>query len=427
MLKDFTRNLFYFFRGPSAEDDPEHARQLENNLTKSLIVVLEHADRAFLQAFAERLGLELPNGEPRFSLQRRPVGVQTTPKRFVVGITDGMPEHMESRSAAEGGRPDAWILTDKWTILVESKLGSQIDEDQLQRHADSAGWTRGSYDVCYLTWQEIYTIFHELVKLGNHNPTSRLLVFQWLDYLRGQQMIRFVKLESDDFDYFNLSEEDQRPTMAQVHRRLKDFQQRLATTDAAKRILKCCGLPEGDEWKHSAPKAGEHSAWFNAGGEGAARNWHITVYFRPHGVDVEAVGASMALTGRLAKAGEKKLAELVRLCSKGPDSDDRSIVVGCVRAWFKNPESSYKGQQIDHADRPLVAHPRILAESMGDESADKFASVLWASCTRRMLATAQNCSFNTRSHARRSRRATFLPKLNSSRILCRKSKSHSIS
>jgi hypothetical protein len=82
--------------------------------------------------------------------------------------------------------------------------------------------------------------------------------------------------------------------------------------------------------------------------------------------------------GQLAKAGHKKLAELVRRCSKNSDSDGRSLAVGCARAWFKNPESSYKGQQIDHADRPLIGHPKILAESMGDEFADKFAGVLWA-------------------------------------------------
>jgi hypothetical protein len=72
MLKDFTRNLFYFFRGPSSDDDPAHERQLENNLTKSLIVVLEHADREFLQAFAQRLGLAPPDGRSgsRFNANR---------------------------------------------------------------------------------------------------------------------------------------------------------------------------------------------------------------------------------------------------------------------------------------------------------------------------------------------------------------------
>ena len=272
MLKDFTRNLFYFFRGPSSDDDPTHDRQLENNLTKSLIVVLEHADKPFLHAFAQKLGLAMPDGLPRFSLQRRPVGVQTTPKRVVLGITGGVHRCVESHNATDSGRPDAWILTDKWTILVESKLGCRIDEDQLQCHADSAGWPLGSYDVCYLTWQEIYTVFSDkLAELGDRDPTHHLLVRQWLDYLGGQQMVPFVKLESDDFDYFNLSEDDQRPTMAQVHRRIKDFQQRLASTDSAKRILNRCGLPENDNWKHSTPRAGEGSVWFNVGGEGAAK------------------------------------------------------------------------------------------------------------------------------------------------------------
>jgi hypothetical protein len=370
MLKDFTRNLFYFFRGPSSDDDPAHDRQLENNLTKSLIVVLEHADSVFLQAFAQRLGLAPPDELPRFSLQRRPVGVQTTPKRVVVGITGGTTEHMELRSAADGGRPDAWILTDKWTVLVESKLGSKIDEDQLHRHARSAGWTR-DYDVRYLTWQEIYTIVHdELMKLGNRNPTSRLLVSQWLDYLRGQQMIPFEKLESDDFDYFNLSEDDQRPLMSHVHRRVEEFQELLAKTAPAASILKCCNLENNGPWMHGARKKGEHSAWFNVGGEGAARNWHVTVYFRPNGVDVEVLGASKDLTRRLAKAGKETVANLVRLCSEG--SETASIAVGCRRAWYANPESGYKGQRIDHADAPLMGHPSFLADSTRDE----FAKVL---------------------------------------------------
>ena len=77
----------------------------------------------------------------------------------------------------------------------------------------SAGWTRGSYDVRYLTWQNIYTIFRDkLDNLGNCSPTSCLLVREWLDYLGGQHMIPFVKLDSDDFDYFNLSEDRARPS-----------------------------------------------------------------------------------------------------------------------------------------------------------------------------------------------------------------------
>ena len=370
MLKDFTRNLFFFFRGPSSDDNPSRDKQLENNLTKSLIVVLEHADNVFLQAFVRQLGLSPPNGSLRFSLQRKPVGIQMTPKRLVLGITGGLPEHFESCGAAECGRPDAWILTDQWAILVESKLGSKIGEGQLHRHAKSTGWAPGSYDVCYLTWQDIYSIFYdELAKLGDRNPTSRLLVRQWLDYLQGQQMIPFEKLESDDFDYFNLPEDEQRPLMSHVHGRLVQFQTQLKKTAPAARILECCGLPQ-DEWKHSTSRAGEREAWFNVGGGSSARNWHTTVFFRSHGVDVEAIGSGKALTRRLAKAGAKRVTELVRLCAK--ISGGPSLAVVCRRAWYADPESGYKGQRIDHADEPLVGQPKILAKP----TRDKFGEVL---------------------------------------------------
>ena len=64
--------------------------------------------------------------------------------------------------------------------------------------------------------EDIYAMFrHELAKLGDRGfPTSRLLVRHWLDYLRGQQMIPFDKLESDDFDYLNLPKDEQRHLMA---------------------------------------------------------------------------------------------------------------------------------------------------------------------------------------------------------------------
>jgi hypothetical protein len=184
-------------------------------------------------------------------------------------------------------------------------------------------------------------------------------------------MIPFEKLESDDFDYFNLTEDDQRPLMSHVHRRVEEFQELLAKTEPAARILKCCNLEHSGSWMHGARKKGEHGAWFNVGGESAARNWHVTVYFRPHGVDVEVLGASKDLTRRLAKAGKETVAKLVRLCSEG--SGLASIAVGCRRAWYANPESGYKGQRIDHADAPLMGHPSFLADSTRDE----FVKVLW--------------------------------------------------
>lgn len=372
-MKDFTRNLFYFFRGPSSGGDSVRDRQLENNLTKSLIVVLEHADNdAFLHAFLQELGLAPPDGSPRFSLQRKPVGVHTAPKRVVLGITGGIPSLIEGLGVADAGRPDAWILSDQWAILVESKLGPRIADDQLHRHAASAGWTPDSYQVLALTWQDIYAIFRdELARIGGRDfPTSRLLVRDWLDYLRGQQMIPFEKLEPDDFDYLNLPKDEQRYLMAHVHRRLEEFQQRLANSKPATRILTCCGLSQGEPWKHSTQRAGERQAWFNVGGSTSVRNWHVTVFFRPHGVDVEVLGAGRDVTRRLAMAGVERVVELVRRCVASSESP--SIAVGCRRAWYADPESSYKGQRIDRVDEPLMGYPRMLAES----TRDRFAEVL---------------------------------------------------
>jgi hypothetical protein len=372
MLTDFTRNLFYFFRGPTSDDDPAHDRQLENNLTKSLIVVLEHADRVFLDAFARRLGLAPPDGPARFSLQRRPVGAHTARKRIVLGITGGSPKHAEHHRVAGLGRPDAWILTGHWAVLVESKLGSKIFDDQLRGHAQAAGWAPGSYDLHWLSWQEIYAIFHdEWAKLANRDSTSHLLAYQWLDYLRGQNMIPFDKLESDDFDYLNLPKDEQRPLVSHIHRRLEAFQEQLKETAAAASILKLCGLPKSGPWKHGTPKKGERLAWFNVGGDGSTRSWHVTLFFRPHGLDVEVIGASKGLTRRLAKAGVETVADLVRLCVKSPKSP--AIAICCRRIWYADPDSGYKAQRISHSDEPLTGHPSLLAESTRDE----FAKVLF--------------------------------------------------
>jgi hypothetical protein len=101
-----------------------------------------------------------------------------------------------------------------------------------------------------------------------------------------------------------------------------------------------------------------------------AGRWHATVFFRPHGVDVEVLGSGKNPTRRFAKAGDRKAAELVRLCATRPDS--RSIAVGCRRAWYADPKSGYKGQRVKRTDEPLMGHPRILAKS----TRDSFAKVL---------------------------------------------------
>ena len=55
-------------------------------------------------------------------------------------------------------------------------------------------------------------------------------------------MIPFEKLESDDFDCFNLPEDEQRHLMGNVHGRLKRFKSESRRRKWQRRILKLCGL-----------------------------------------------------------------------------------------------------------------------------------------------------------------------------------------
>jgi hypothetical protein len=85
----------------------------------------------------------------------------TASRRLIVGITGGTPTVAGGHDGTERGRPDAWILTDRWAILIESKLGARIGSDQLRCHAESAGWKPGSYELALLTWQQIQTEFRD--------------------------------------------------------------------------------------------------------------------------------------------------------------------------------------------------------------------------------------------------------------------------
>ena len=140
---DITKNLFYWFRGPSRKG--VDTRQLENNLTKSLVTVLEHCDRrVVLRSVLKKLELK-PSDDVSFSLQKKPPFANATGTRLVLAITGGKLDIMEQKVKVWDGRPDAWICAPRWTVLIESKIGVGIRASQLNAHAKAAGWTPGGY------------------------------------------------------------------------------------------------------------------------------------------------------------------------------------------------------------------------------------------------------------------------------------------
>jgi len=351
---DITRNIFYSFRGPAAEEDVSHQRQLENNLTKSLVTVLEHADRnIFLRSFLKELRLPFAK-DVLFSLQRKPIATGPTKRRIILSITGGSPEVMEHqaqrREDDHKGRPDARLCTSGWAVLVESKIGRRLNARQIRGHANGEAWQ--TYGTVHWTWQRLHKLFAEaLSKYPNCDQLSRLLVGHWLTYLEYQNMVEFEKLDTSDFDFCNLSGEERRAMLPRMKSRLHAFARLLARSAPSKQVAALYAKRKAQDWKYG-------STWFNIGGEPSASTWHVTVFFKPSGIEVELLASRNHLTRKLCRSGVNCFSNVVNMAANAKD-----VRVGCRRAWYRDPDSPYKGQHIGRVDHPMMVQPSTLNDS----------------------------------------------------------------
>ncbi|MDZ7663005.1 hypothetical protein [Thiohalophilus sp.] len=140
--------------------------QPENRLTHALVSVLDH-DRTLLKQFVRWVTLKTPPKSLSIIEQQLP----------------GEPQISEEESERRG-LPDAWIFDDEyWSLLVESKISSPLNNDQLRRHYNAAikrGYqeilvlaidvtkpTRKLPDyVLFKTWSEIYTWLYKHASLS---------------------------------------------------------------------------------------------------------------------------------------------------------------------------------------------------------------------------------------------------------------------
>lgn len=354
--KDITRNLFFWFRGPVARSGKALDRQLENNITKSFITLLEHTDRkVFLRDFLRDLGLPFAENVS-FSLQRRPILATKTSRRVLLSITGGDPKLVESRTPTRTGRPDAWLSSGGWTVLVESKIGRRVKTGQLVKHAKAAGWSKGTYTIKHRAWEQLYRLMQRaLAKCPRREKVSHLLVQEWLAYLEHQNMTEFDKVESIDFDFFNLPEDERRSLLPTMRKRMRAFAESLSRRPPVKRMAALYANYRVKDWKYSEPKTGTNSFWFNIGGDPSHRTWHATVFFRPSGLSLELLNSGNHLVRKLCRSGVDCFGKIITAAAKSKDT-----YVGVRRAWYRDPESSYKGQHIAHADTPISMLPATL-------------------------------------------------------------------
>lgn len=369
MATDITRNLFYWFRGGlDAKDKATERAQLENNVTKGLVCVLEHCDRqAVLGAFLREIGLP-SRQDVGFSLQRRPSVADTVTKRVLVAITGGEAEVAQRRRSTRAGRPDAWIFSGRWAALVESKIGRKLSRGQLQAHAKAAGWAPGSYRLVFLTWQDVHALCKAAAsRVPKKDGMTRLLLADWLAYLEHQNMTEFEKLDEIDFDFLGLPAEERRAVLSHVRSRMYRFAELLAKRPAAKQTARLYKNRKVTAWKYSDPNTYGPSYWFNVGGDPSPRAWHATVFYRPAGLSLELLNSQNHLVRKLCRRGIDAFRQVVEMAARHDD-----IYVGCRRGWYRDPDSSYKGQHISHADQPIM----VLPSTLDRQSRESYAVML---------------------------------------------------
>lgn len=121
----------------------------------------------------------------------------------------------------------------------------------------------------------------------------------------------------------------------------------------------------------SASRAEGGGNWFNIGGSPSHKRWHVTVFYRARGLSVTVLNSRTHLARRLCRSGQGGLAEILRLASKSKD-----ITVLCRRAWYKDPDSPYKGQKIAWTDDTLIVKPATLDRASRESCATMFVAML---------------------------------------------------
>jgi len=203
------RNIFVYFRG-AAVNQTQVDRQLEDNITKSLINLFEHSDKNLLKDFLKSIDIII------------------SPDNVIFGL----------QVANSDSRPDALIRTNECDIYIESKYGAPFDGDQLQKYIeikDASGYIlyiskqkykeeikRKYYDdnVIFLNWSEIADFIMKERDRNAYpkNTITNFLSKQFIDFMEELNMIPFKGWKNRDFESF-LSTENENLKLAEDERK----------------------------------------------------------------------------------------------------------------------------------------------------------------------------------------------------------------
>ena len=207
------RNIFYYYRGPGYKKKSQFDTQIEDNTTKALVNVLENCRPGLLKRFLAIAGIDIRiQKAAEYDLQ-------------VEGLLS---------------RPDAEIQIGDERVFIESKIGSALEEKQIERHL--AAIPKG-FLVCitprdedrdvikrfnkknlkFITWREVYVDFDEYRKRSQYE-VSNFVISEFLEYLEAISMAPFKGWEKGDFEAFlNIDYDPKRELRIRVKEKFKQY------------------------------------------------------------------------------------------------------------------------------------------------------------------------------------------------------------
>lgn len=365
------KNLFFSYRGARPGRGADHAidRQLEDNVTKALVYVLEHSQRKHVLApfLRQIVGLRARTDLEgvQFALQRVDIARPSIAPRIALGIAPVPGVDSRRGITRQSGRPDAWIWSDdSFAILVETKVRGAVSRQQLRRHIQGAeGWSIANSRVVSQSWASVYDFFSHLRRTNKKlDATTRMLVDEFVRYLRMIALASDTTFDLDDFGYFLLKgAERDAATRALLNRKLVRFTEELTRTRALKSIVRRYSGQATSASRFVNPgvfRKDSTNYWITIGTKDRRDSCHFTVRLAEDGISLEAFSPHQSFTRKLVGKIEREpraFVESFRTIRK-----DEPFIVRLREAHYKDPASSYKGQRIGRRVDHLEVHPRVL-------------------------------------------------------------------
>lgn len=169
-------NIFHYYRGQTKNSSEEtNILQVENNVTKAFINVLQHSSPELTLAFIKLFDLNAVSMEGyEYRYQVSSPLSKLTSIAAVVGIAES--KKVKAGTPRQYGIPDGAIISDDISLLIENKIGfnTYLELEQLERHKGNFAPGQLIADKPFiLTWKEIRSFFMEQYR---HFETKQDLV-----------------------------------------------------------------------------------------------------------------------------------------------------------------------------------------------------------------------------------------------------------